>query len=262
MDWVIKAPDGATLFGSHFLGDWDTCQKYWWFRHRAPHPTGGTGIVPFYKAKPLMIGGAIHDGLAYYLGSGADDGNYNLDEAMRGIAEHLVKNERNFKDKSERNDVAVECEQLMENYHEWYGPGGKRQDFPEMRVLVDREGPVIEREFPLPLGDNFYFTCRVDAIVRYQQWLYVLEHKTSSPYGFSRLMTTMRTSSSMARKVLRRVSFASSPLLARGSCERFPVLLTRGSCVSLVTPSTIPAISPPKSRSMSDRDTFVSSTVS
>jgi hypothetical protein len=195
MDWVVKAPDGATLFGSHFLGDWDSCQKYWWLRHRAPHPEGGTGVIPHYAAKPLHIGGAMHDGLAYYLASGAGDGKYNLDEGMRGIAEKLVKNERNFQDKSEQHEVAVECQQLMEDYHEWYGPGGKRQDFPEMRVLVDSEGPVIEREYHLPLGDGFYFTCRVDAIVQYQDWLYVLEHKTSSPYRFSRLLTVMRTDS-------------------------------------------------------------------
>jgi hypothetical protein len=195
MDWTVKTPDGATLFGSHFLSDWDTCQKYWWFRHRAPHPTGGTGIVPHYKAKPLMVGGAVHDGLAYYLASGADDGDYKLDAALEGVAQCMAKNERNFKDKSEQQEIAVECQQLMENYHDWYGPGGKRQDFPEMRVLVDSEGPVIEREYHLPLVDNFYFTCRVDAIVKYQQWLYVLEHKTSSPYGFSRLMTTMRIDS-------------------------------------------------------------------
>jgi hypothetical protein len=142
-----------------------------------------------------MVGSAIHDGLAAYLASGAGDGEYRLDAANTAMAECLVRNERHFKDRQARDDIAVECSGLMENYHSWYGPGGRRQDFPEMRVLIDKEGPVVEREFHLPLGDEFYFTCRVDAIVQYQDWLCVLEHKTTSPYRFSRLMTVMRTDS-------------------------------------------------------------------
>ena len=52
------------------------------------------------------------------------------------------------------------------------------------------------------------------------------------------LMTTTRTSSPMARNVLRSVSLASSLLRGRPRFGRPSCALTRGSCVSLVTPST------------------------
>src|SRR5437764_751953 len=69
------------------------------------------------------------------------------------------------------------------------------------------------------------------------------------------LISTTRTSSLIARNVLRRLS-------VWRSMGVLPSLDTRGSCASLVTPSTRRATSSPKSSRMSSRVRAVSSTVS
>jgi hypothetical protein len=191
-----KPDEGASSYGAHFFKDWDSCEKYWWFHHRAPHPERGTGLVPFFVEQPLVVGTLTHRGLDAWLRSGATDGKYSLDAAIEAVRQEVQQFQGKMKSPELAEESLRDTEHLLEDYHSNWGPGGVNCDYPLIQVVSDTQGPIIEREYSIDLGGGRAFTCRVDAVIWVQdKWYYVYEHKTTSPSYLERLLTTMRLDS-------------------------------------------------------------------
>lgn len=189
-----KPPPGPTASGSHFYKTFDECKRKWFLKNLAPHPSGGTGLQLADRPEALSLGIAIHHGLAVYLASGANTGGYNINMAVAALESECAAQRANFRDEASYDTVLAKGRSLLWDYDSWWGPTSKHPDYPEMQVVVDAQGPVVEREYRVPLGGGLPdFTCRVDALVRWRGHLYVLEHKTTTASFASRLQSEMRT---------------------------------------------------------------------
>jgi len=191
------APLGPSRFGSHFLGEFRTCPARHYFSHLAPHADSETsrGLQTFTTSSPLLVGAAVHEGLAAWYRSrcahGADSGLPDLDGAIAAAEAHFTLRRAEFvDDETFVADLALTT-RLLREYHEYYGPNGLTPEYPDLRVVCDNAGPVIERELSLDLGDGHEFTARLDALVTYHGRTYTLEHKTTSAQGLSKLFTSM-----------------------------------------------------------------------
>lgn len=193
---ALVVPSGATSFGSHFHSQWDGCQKKHFFSKLAPHPTipGGKGLRPSWTAEPLLLGSMFHVGIANYYASGATDGNYSVETGVAAAEKEAEGRRREWRSPEAFTEALAKSRALLWGYDDNYGPGATVPDYPNLRIYCDAEGPVIEREFKVEVVKGMPpFTCRVDAIVEHQGWLWVFEHKTSAASSVRSLQSNMRT---------------------------------------------------------------------
>ena len=185
-------PQGASAYGTHYLKSWDSCRRKWWLSKRAPHPDG-EGLRPRFTGTPLLIGSGFHDGIEAYYRSGTKGKSDYSKAAALAAAEDTMKARRGeWPDRTSYSEGLGEVLGLLSRYHEWWGPSGPQDDSSILQVVWDDDGPVVEREYSIPIAPGLpNFTCRVDALVRYRDWLYVLEHKTTTGRGVTALRNRM-----------------------------------------------------------------------
>ena len=188
---------GPSRFGSHYIGQYRTCEYQHALAYVVPHPEDATshGMERWTTSSPLLVGSGVHEGLAAWYKSrcttGADNGQPDLDLALATLNTHFAERSHEFENlESAAADLAL-ATRLLTAYHDFYGPGGTLPEFPRLSVVVDEHGPVIEREFELQLDGPHIFTARLDGLVQLDGHTYVLEHKTSAASSVGRLITGM-----------------------------------------------------------------------
>lgn len=194
---LIPPPSGATSFGSHFHSQFDSCQRKWFFSKRAPHPTipGAVGLRPSWTSEPLLIGDMFHIGMANYYASGATDGNYDVAAAVTAAESAGTNRKGEWRSSESFGEAIAKVRSMLWGYDDFYGAGASTPDYPNLSIYCDAEGPVIERELKVEVAKGMpAFTCRVDALVKWNGWLWVFEHKTTSASSARSLQSSMRTS--------------------------------------------------------------------
>jgi hypothetical protein len=202
--------EGATVYGSHYWSQWDSCQRQWWLAKRAPHPDGtGEGLTPFGTDRNLLFGRYFHEALeAYYL-SGWQDGQYNLELALEQSTNLARTYSSDWQDDSAFDEDIAKCRRMLTDYHDATGQDSQNPDFPHFRVATDKLGaPLIEREFSIALDDHTRYTARLDGIVEWGGALYSLEHKTTGSMYFAK---DLRASLHLALQVAGQCLVANSP---------------------------------------------------
>ena len=189
------AEHGGTRVGNSYLTLFVSCPRKWYFQYLYPSEDA-SGIVPIHTDGNLLKGSTFHEGLAAWLASGCrdgeDTGEYVLDRALEVAREHHDARLREWSDQSDATTAWQSMQEMLVRYHEWYGPGGRKPDYPDMQVMCDSKTgiPLIEQEVTIPLGGSYFFTCRVDAVVERFGYACILEHKTSvGSYVHTRLST-------------------------------------------------------------------------
>jgi hypothetical protein len=161
----------------------------WYNRYIRPHDSGGAGCEPKYTTVALMQGGLVHAGLAAWYRSGWENGDYKIAPAIEAMEKLKAERIDELVDEESWDKCWVASETQMNEYHNYYGPGGTYPQYPEWRVLVDREGvPLIERTFEVELAyEDYLFTSRPDLIVVNSGYICPIEHKTSAASRVNRL---------------------------------------------------------------------------
>lgn len=202
--------EGATVYGSHYWSQWDSCQRQWWLAKRAPHPSGeGEGLTPFGTDRNLLFGRYFHEVMeAYYL-SGWEDGRYNLEIALKVGEIKAREYSSEWQDDSAFEEDVAKARRMLTDYHDATGPGATNPDFPGFRIATDKAGkPLVEREFNIHLGGNTYYTARMDAVVEWAGALYGMEHKTTSSMYYGK---DLRASLHLALQVAGQCLVLNSP---------------------------------------------------
>lgn len=184
---VPQPESGATPFGSHYAAVWDRCFRAGFLSFLAPHPKGGRGLRPKYPSRAMKLGGLIHVGLEHYYMSGPrDPGARDIDVAIDHLEVAAGARAREWTNPEEREQDIAKGRALLYDYHQhWQGD-------PDVMVVEDKDGPLIERNMVVEVpGSPVPFTCRPDAVVEWNGWVYVMEHKSSSVYGMNRIRTAM-----------------------------------------------------------------------
>ncbi len=199
-------PHGGTVVGGSYLTLYVSCPRKWYFQFKYPSD-GGRGIVPIHTDANLIKGSVFHEGMAAWLISGCrdgeDTGEYNLDAALAVAQTNHQARLREWSDQSDATTAWALVQEMLVRYHEWYGPGGRKPDFPDMKVLCDEKTgiPLVEQEVTIPLTGEYFFTCRVDAVVERFGYACILEHKTSVASYVHQRLSTIHTDSQFTGEV-------------------------------------------------------------
>ena len=184
---------GGSLIGNTYLSTFWKCPRKWFNHYLRPYVTqDGTGesegIRPRFQSEDLLKGGTFHEAMEALYKSGCrdgeDTGEWDLNLAQDVLeAEHL-KRQPEYEHLHKWEEDQGLLNQMLVNYYNTCGPGGDKQDYPQIKVLHDGNGePLIERDFTIDLGyGGYYYTCRVDLLMEYHGRPRVMEHKTSA-YG-------------------------------------------------------------------------------
>lgn len=189
---IPEAHSLPSRFGSHFLNLWRACPMKWYRQYLMPHPDGGNGLEPRTTHSALFMGSAVHEGLAVYYATGAKDGKYDLDRAVSEIETRMAQR-RDELSGEDYSTIVAEAVQMLRRYHDWYGPGGVMPDYPNLQIVSDDLGPVLEREYAIDLGGGYTFTARIDGLCKFNGYTNILEHKTVRAAGLTRLFNEMGT---------------------------------------------------------------------
>lgn len=182
--------EGATPFGSHYAATWDRCERLGFFSFLAPHPKGGRGLKLPVPPRALKLGGLVHVALEHYYASGPrDPGKRDVDYAVAKLEAAAAARSKEWMTPEEREEDLAKGRALLYDYHQFY------EGDPEVLVVEDEDGPLIERNMVVEVpGCSVPFTCRPDAVVEWRDWIYVMEHKSSSVWGMNRIRTSMLNS--------------------------------------------------------------------
>lgn len=190
--WIpTRTPDGGSLVGNTYLSTFAACPREWFNIYLRPTvgPNGQlayTGIAPIKRGRALLQGTLVHKALeAWYLSGskdGADTGAYDIDVALAAIDDSATANQDSFESETILEQDRTLTRHMMRRYADSFGPDGLAPDFPNIQVVHDGDGlPLVEREFAVPLGGNYWFTCKVDLIVQDLGFFKIFEHKTAAP---------------------------------------------------------------------------------
>lgn len=193
---------GGTRCGSTYIALADRCWRKWFNSHYRPlyDPAGnllGRGLQRRTTALPLLSGRLLHEGLAaWYLSgcrNGEDTGERDIERAVTTLAAHALRAEHEYESPDACAADASRLEVTLRSYHDWYGPGGRLQEWPELRVAFDAEGqPVVEREYEIRLSPGYIFTTRIDLVAWHHGFLKTMEHKTSHPMFVRQRLSSAR----------------------------------------------------------------------
>jgi hypothetical protein len=193
----IATPLGPSRTGSHFLGQFRECPAKHFYANHAPHPeaTDSHGFTTWTTSSPLLVGSGVHEGLATLYRSrcitGEDNGLWDQDAAIAAIETHFAERRSEFATDDQYTEDLAMATRILREYHDFYGPGGLLYEWPDLKVVIDAQGPVIEREVELDLGGGFVFTARLDGLVTYHGRRYTFEHKTTAASSLGRLFISM-----------------------------------------------------------------------
>lgn len=180
-----RVPDGASPVGHSYLNDWAICRRRWFNRYLRPMPDGA-GIEPLVVPYYFLTGQIFHEWMAAWLLSGSkggkDSGEYDGEAALSAAKACWTRVRPQYESDTIAEAEWTLLEHIGREYHDWYGPGGLAPQFPDIELVHDSDGqPIVEREYALPLGvGNYYYTTRVDAVIRHLGYLKIYEHKTAA----------------------------------------------------------------------------------
>ena len=181
---------GATAYGSHYLSTWDRCERLGFLSFLAPHPKGGQGLRLQYPPRPLKLGGILHEGWAVYYRSGPRDPEArDIDYAVATLEAAAAARSGEWQTPEMAAEDVAKGRAILYDYHAfWKGD-------PEVMVVEDAEGPLIEREWVVGVpGCPMPFTCRPDAVVEWGGWVWTMEHKSTTAWGMNNIRTAILNS--------------------------------------------------------------------
>lgn len=180
--------EGGTLVGTSYTNEFAGCPYSWFNSYLRPHPTAPhshTGIRGRFTSPFLLAGRTGHVGWATWYESGVhegrDTGRRDIELAVTAARASHDKALHEYESAERADEDWNTVEVMLRSYHDWYGPGGAHEEFPELEVAVDGNGEaLVEREFPLPLGyQDYVFTTRPDLICTLRGMYETWDHKTS-----------------------------------------------------------------------------------
>lgn len=165
---------------------WWNCPRlfYWTYVHE--WESGARGTEPLYTRDYLLVGSAVHAGLATYYLSGWQDGRYSLDAGLEGARSHLQPREVECESEDKWASVQAESERILRNYHAEYGPDAKCPEYPTLRIADIDGHPLIEYTFSVPLRTGHILTVRPDQVVWNFDQLVCMEHKVPAAQSVAR----------------------------------------------------------------------------
>jgi hypothetical protein len=129
---------------------------------------------------------------------GDDTGEYAIDVALDAAKVEHNKNAPRYESSEQADADWLEIEAMLRSYHDRFGPTSSTPDWPSIRVVHDADGkPIVERELWTPLGENRFYSVRIDLLVSHFGFLKVMEHKTSVPGFVSQRLRSTHTDSQM-----------------------------------------------------------------
>lgn len=145
------------------------------------------GIDPRHTSSALLIGSLFHTGVETLYLSGwdgqRDTGNYDPDAAIKAAEEERDQRAAEWASEAQRDKDWALAASLISLYYQHYGPGGREQDYPGLKITSYQDRPALEIELAIDLEDELgsVFTSKFDAILEDQDGvIWGLEHKTSS----------------------------------------------------------------------------------
>lgn len=168
------------------LGTWWRCPRLYFWSYVFPHADGSSGVEPIFTRDYLLIGSAVHAGLATYYLSGWKDGNYSLEAGLEGARSHLAPRQAECESEDKWAGVVAETERLLRNYYAEYGPESAAPEYPNLRVAEIDGHPLIEHTFSVPLRTGHILTVRPDMVAENFGQLVCLEHKVPAAQSVAR----------------------------------------------------------------------------
>jgi hypothetical protein len=138
----------------------------------------------------VKLGGILHSGWeAYYRSGPRDPSARNIDLAVAALEAAAATRAKEWITDAEREEDVAKGRAILYDYHQfWKGD-------PDVLVVEDADGPIIERELIVEVeGCPRPFTCRPDAVVEWHDWVYVMEHKSTTAWGVNRLRSSILNS--------------------------------------------------------------------
>ena len=190
--------NSGTMIGWSSMSAFHACELKWALSELLPHPKGGIGIDSG-MSHALFVGSRIHDALrAWYHSdptSVADhDGGpitrrYDSDAGMQALRRSCDETRDAVADDERWAEWKAESEQIWRRYAAECGPGGPDPETNYFVLAHDENGPLVEREFTVPLGyGDWFMSTRVDTIgwdihnlptTTHEGVIVIPEHKTS-----------------------------------------------------------------------------------
>ena len=182
--------DGGTPVGSSYLQAYVRCPFL--FFNQYIRPTSEledgselVGIQPRFKSRALSLGSMNHTFLEFLYASGCkageDTGQWDIDQAISATKVEKAKVLPNYQDPDECEADYETAIMLGRYYVDKYGPHGTTPDWPTFQVAFDGDGePLIERQFVLPLFQDYYVTSKPDIIMTRDGYLITRDHKTAA----------------------------------------------------------------------------------
>lgn len=202
-------PFDGTRTGNSYLSLWLRCRRKWFAKYLWPHEDGSAGLeVPRASLRlgkygltgpgaNQMLGSLLHAYKeAWYrsgIRDGEDTGAYDHGAGLAALVDYLKARADEFDGPEPLEWASANVSAWCEAFHRHFGPDGHTPLFPGERVLCFDDGtPAIEVEFGVPLGvGDYVFTCRMDTVGLWQDYLVGLEHKTTAPSWAERRMRQM-----------------------------------------------------------------------
>ncbi|KKK50974.1 hypothetical protein LCGC14_3119650, partial [marine sediment metagenome] len=136
---------------------------------------------------------ALHEGLEEWYQSrcrdGEDTGEANIERALEAANTYWGQRAGELEDPDLLKPAMDETSLILRRYHDWYGPGGKTPEYPQLKVLFDDAGePMIERYFEVKLPGMDPYTVRTDLIAQYNQFIVGVDHKSSKASWVKQLL--------------------------------------------------------------------------
>jgi len=175
------------------LSTWWRCPRLFYWQYLHPRENSESrGVEPRYTKDYLLIGSAVHTGLAAWYMSGWGNGDYQLDAGLEAIRASLSLRVDESPSEEEHSAVVAESLRLMTNYAKEYGPAAKSPEFPTFRVATDELGPMIERTFAVTLRTGHQLTVRPDMVGYNFDSLVAVEHKCPAAQSVTRTIGEAR----------------------------------------------------------------------
>ena len=220
---------GGNEVSISMLSTWWRCPRLFYWTYLHPGLDERRGIEPRYTKDYLLIGSAVHAGLAAWYLSGWRDGGYHMDAALTACRDHLELRADESESEQQHAAVVAESERLLRNYATEYGPDGRAPEWPTFRIADDAEGPLIERTFRFKLRTGHFLTVRPDAIAYNFDSLVACEHKVPAAQSVTRTFGEARLGGQgLAQEaILRQFGIATNGQLVN-VVVRGPIRATRG----------------------------------
>ena len=172
---------GGQTISVSMLGTWWQCPRLWYWRYRHTSPTGELGLEPLHTASPLVIGSAVHLGLAAYYLSGKE-GDWQLEAALSAARQMFDERSSEFESEERWAADLAETERILRGYVAEYGAEGRSPEWPNFRPIA------VEQTYAVLLRTGDTLSVRPDMLAENFGMLVAVEHKVP---GAARISPTI-----------------------------------------------------------------------